>query len=77
MKVIINDGKVKNIIVSDERKTIEFAIMQAIIKTIPYHRLTVDKCEELIPTIVNEIFKPQFRWAVKNYLDVIENEDSV
>ena len=57
---------------SDARTTLGHAIVTALWKTSPMTHLTIDKCNELIPQIVDELFSEQTRWAVEKYLEEVK-----
>ena len=53
---------------SDARATLESSIITALWKTSPMTHITIDKCNEVIPQIIDELFSEQTRWAVEKYL---------
>ena len=53
---------------SNARRTMESAIITALRKTSGATKLTIDKCDTLVPEVINQLFAPAMRWAIEAYL---------
>jgi len=59
---------------SNARKTLESSVIRALWKTSPETHLTIDKCNSLVPRVVDELFHPSVRWAVEQYLEEVNKK---
>jgi hypothetical protein len=57
---------------SDARKTLESAVITALCETSTTTGLTIDKCSELVPRVIDEMFASSVRWAIESYLKELE-----
>ena len=60
---------------SDALKTIKSSIIEGMCDSSVQTGLTISSADFLVPALIESIFHPSVRWAVKEYLEELEGED--